>query len=622
MRNLTGYLKKTLLISSFILALLSLPFIFTKQTSALEGFDIKSDFSHTWDGSTVQSTIYITISSETPRVITYYTITLPDENLKPEVFLINKNTKLEPTYHDRTQATDLVIDLENSVVSKDKPITLKLTYSTENTSTSLSLISSVKDTTSRSFTFTYPKTEGEVTWSSTPIERVTQKGENIEIETAPPQSNKLNISLGDNITYVFNISRNLINSSDEMISSEINLPPNSNNQKLIVEKIEPRPDKSYKDINGNYILQYEIAPQSNIDVSIKGYLVMDKTVYSTVITPNIEQRSLWELKSTDLEKRLQKYLDETGIKQFTNISELNEEEKSLLYKTLYYFVIENLEPNTLTVGSLAGSARLGGQRALEQQAQSTSEDYADAMISLFRYYKIPARLVIGYITNISDYHPDGMYHYWVEYLDLDKKDWIIVDPFLEDYSKASLLNRELFDHVSLLYRFDNPNTPKLSYYSENDFLIESSSEEVNINYDIELAFSLKPYSKTDSHLQGSITIKNIGNTIIDSFKILKSNPNINKYTDFIENNSSTILLPNDSTEIKFNIPSDEIEKNIYAVLSALSGTEQTDEKYIETELELIEDNSTLLIFSKLTSILLYIIVAIPLYFISKKLNNG
>lgn len=410
-----------------------------------------------------------------------------------------------------------------------------------------------------------------------------------------------------------------------MIASEINLPPNSNHQKIILESIEPKPDKSYKDINGNYILQYEIAPQSNIDVSIKGYIVMDKTVYTNLQLPRLEDETLWQLKNTDLEKRLNKYISEANInnkESFKTVYDLSSEDITLLYKTLYYFLIENLEPNTLTVGSLAGGTRLGGERALSEQAQSTSEDYADAMITLLRYYQIPSRLVIGYVTNISDYHPEGMYHYWVEYLDVEKKDWAVIDPFLEDYSKTSLLNRDLFDHVALIYRYDNPNTPKLSYYSENDFLIEVDTQPIDIKYDIEVSLFLKPYSKTDSHLQGSILIENTGNTIIDSFKLSKSKPDINQYTDFIENNSTTILLPNKTTEIKFNIPSKQIEESIYSVLSAFSGPEQTEEKYVETNLELVEDSNSLKIFSKLTSILLYFVIAIPLYFISKKLKHG
>ncbi|PKN02790.1 hypothetical protein CVU76_02050 [Candidatus Dojkabacteria bacterium HGW-Dojkabacteria-1] len=626
MKNLNGYLKRILLIFSIVFAFAIFQFPLNNKAQALDGFDIKSDFNHVWDGETISSTIYVTITTvSNPRVITFYTITIPQENLRPEVYSINKNIKLEPTYYNRKDATDMVIDLKNTVVSQENPVTLKLVFQTPYSSDNLSLISSIKDTSSRSFSFTYPKSFGEISWSSSPVTKITQKGENLEIETAPPQSLKVNISLGKKISYSFSISRNLINSTEEMISSEINIPPNTNTQKISLTEITPKPNKSYKDINGNYILQYEIAPQSNIEVSIKGNIEMDKTIYTKISTPNIENRSLWEIKNTDLEKRIQKFIKENLNTKESTIDDVydmkDQSQQEILYRALYQFVIDNLEPNTLTIGSLAGSARLGGERALSEQAQSTSEDYADAIIAIYRKFKIPARLVIGYVTNISDYHPDGMYHYWAEYFDIEKKDWIQVDPFLEDYSNTSLWGRELYDHVTLLYRYDNPNNPKLSYFSENDFKISLNNETIEKKYELSTQIYLQPYKFIDSHLQGSVKVKNLGNTVIDRLEIVKSNPDISKYTDYIENNSTTLLLPEDTVDIKFNIPSLKIESPMYVVLRGYSGTQEIEGEYAETSIEYLENNLPIKILSKLMSILLYIVIAIPLYFLTKKLLN-
>ncbi len=622
MRNLNGYLKRTQWIFSFFFAFFFFLSFTPHKIFALEGFNIQSDFHHVWDGQEINSTIYLTITTtESPRVLTYYTVTIPEENLRPEVFSVTKNSKLEPTYYDRDSATDLIIDLENALVTKEKPITLRLTYSTKYSKETLSLISSVKDTTTRNFTFTYPHSLGEIGWSSTPITNITQKGDNIEVETALPKSSKVSISLGEKIIYKFTISRNLINSSDSIISSEINIPPSTNTQKILLINVQPKPNKSYKDINGNYILQYEIAPQSNIAVSIEGSLLMEKSIFTNLAIPKIETQNLWELKNSNLEKRVDKWIKDSGITdvEIESIYDIKEESRQqLIYKVLYQFVIKNLEPNALTIGSLAGSVRLGGERALSEQASSTSEDYADAMITLFRYFDIPARLVIGYVTNISDYHPDGMYHYWVEYFDIQKKDWIQVDPFLEDYSNTSLWARPLQDHVSLLFRYSNANTPKLSYYTENDFKIAVQEDTPETVYKMKANIFLKPYNILNSHLQGSIRIENVGNTVLDSINFVKSNPDLKLYTDYIENNSSTILLPGDLSEIRFNIPSDKIESSLYVVLSAQSGTEFTNEEYLETNIDLIQDSMALKILSKLFSILVYITIAIPIYFLIKK----
>ncbi len=620
MRNLNGYLKKTLLISSIFIAFVFLSINIFNKVNALEGFDIQSDFNHVWNGEKIDSTVYVTISTtQAPRVITYYTITIPEENLKPEVYSLNKNAKLEPTYYNRSGATDIVVDLENTVVSPEKSVSLRITFTTDSNKDSLSLISSINDTTSRSFNFTYPSKYGDISWSSTPVTKITKKGENFEIQTAPPQGKRVNISLGDKISYEFHISRNLLNSSDEMISSEISLPPNTNMQKISLDSLQPKPNKTYKDIDGNYILQYEIAAKSNIEVSVTGYITMGKTIYSDINIPNIEEETLWKIKSTDLEKRISKYVKENTNQDIESIYDIkNPSTKEILYRSLYRFVIDNLEPNTLTLGSLTGSTRLGGERALSEQAKSTSEDYADAAISIFRKYKIPTRLVIGYVTNISDYHPDGMYHYWVEYMDIDKKDWIIIDPFLEDYSNTSLWGRTLADHVTLLYRYENPNTPKLSYYSENDFQISVNKQDIEQIYDISADIYIKPFKYIDSHLQGSINIKNLGNTLIDQIDIVKSNPDIASYIDHIENNKTTLLLPNDTTEIKFNIPSNKIDTPMYAVIKAYSGSQSLDEKYVETGIEFTENTRYIKIFTKIASILLFVIIALPIYIVYRK----
>lgn len=624
MRNLNGYLKRALSIFSISLVLSILLLVNLSPSYALDGFDIKSDFYHVWDGKKIDTTIYITISTtETPRVLTYYTITIPQENLRPEVYSLTKNIKLDPTYYDRDQATDMIIDLENTVVSKENPVNIKLTFSTEQEGTNLSLISSIKDTQSRVFSFTYPNKLGEISWSSSPITDLTQKGSNTEIKTASPSSTKVNLTLGEKILYSFQISRNLINSSEDMISSEISLPPNSNNQFVLITELTPTPNESYKDIDGNYILQYEIAPKSNIDVKINGYIVMDKSITGNITEPEIESETVWEIKDTALEKRITKYLKDAGIPEdIEDIAEIEDSSiRQLLYKTLYLFLVENLEPNTLTIGSLTGGTRLGGERALSEQALSTSEDYSDSMIALYRYFGIPARLVIGYVTNISDYHPDGMYHYWVEYFDTETKDWIIVDPFLEDYSHTSLLNRAFPDHISLLYRYYNPNTPKLTYYSENDFQVSLIQEEIPIYNKMSSEIYLQPYRAIDSHLQGYIKVRNLGNTIIDSVEIVKSNPDITEYMDFVENNTSKILLPGESMEIKFNIPPQEITTPFYTVVKGISGNLETDEIYTEEEIEILEQNITLDIFAKLLSILIYFILAVPIYFVVNKMTK-
>jgi hypothetical protein len=615
MTNLIGFLKKTLSIFSFFL----LFFFIVNKVNANE-FTIYSDFHHILDGNIVNSTIYLTITSSSSSAIKSYTVSIPDTQINPEVFLINKNTKLEPTIERSNTLTNITLDLQSTPVYPNKPITIKISYDTNINSNSLSLLSSVLDTKSRKFSFTYPTSLGEISWSSSPIINQSTKGDKTEITTALPITDKVSISIGNEIVYRYTVNKNLQNSSTKTILSEIKLPVNNNSQHITVENYTPKPDKTYKDIDGNYTLQYSVTPLSEIDVNIEGHILMNKSAYPQTINLDISSTKLWEITNTSLTKHINRYLKTHGLavdETFSNINSLTEE-KDLLYHKIYRYIIENLKPNTLTIGSLSGSERLGGQESLLKQDLCTSEDYADAIISLYRYYNIPARMVIGYVSKISNYHSDDMYHYWAEYFDKTKNTWISVDPFLEDYSNISLFNKDLKDHIALIYRYNNPNLPKLPYFSSQDFQIEIEEEEPKITHDIEVYFLLQPYKISNPYLSGAIYIKNIGNTILDEFTILESNPDLTKYIDYIENNTQVILLPNQSHTIKFNIPSEEVSENISASLGILSGTHKIENQYIEYDLKIMDDYMALDILAKASSILLFILLCISIYYLFKK----
>ncbi len=622
MKGLTGYLKKTLLICSILLCFFSLP-----ENTLAQEFTVYADYHHTWDGNSTDSVIYLTMTTQnSPVVVTYYTITIPDENITPEILSINRNSSLIPTVHRRNGATDLVIDLEKTPIYPDKPITLKITFSTDMTADQLSLISSVKDTVSRDFSFTYPASIGEISWSSAPITKVNSKGNKIEIITASPNTDTVTISLGKNISYTYTINKTLLNLSEEMILSEITLPLNNNNQHISVNSVSSLPDKAYKDIDNNNILQYHIAPQSSIDVSIEGNIIMNKTPYPLKQQYSIEEEKLWKITNQSLPRHLNRKLKDSGLnvsEEFSDIYDLEtKEEKELLYESIYHYVIDNLEPDKLTVGSLTGSQRLGGQETLLKQSISTSEDFADALISLYRYYGIPARFVIGYVTDISNYHSEGMYHYWVEYFDEENNDWVIVDPYLEDLSNTSLWQRDMKDHVSLIYRYSNANTPKLPFYSQQDFEISISEIEPNIINNFEPSLVFQPYNISDPYLIGSLTIQNTGTTILDSFNIEKSNPNLPMYIDYIENNSREIILPGQTYSIRINIPTKDVKETIYAVINTLSGTQQTEDKHIEVKIETVKEYKYLDIFAKLLSLLLYIILGGTIYIILNRIQKN
>lgn len=623
MRNLLGCFHKIL----YLFSILFLNFVFLQPINSVfaqEDLSIKSTFHHNWDGERLDTTIYLTLSTESAStVVTYLTVTIPQTEINPEIFSINRDKVLEHTTHKGRESTDLVIDLEKSPLYKDKPITLKITYFQSLTGSTISLLSKLNNIETNEFFFTYPSSIGEISWSSATILNQEDKGGNVKITTEIPNTDFVKIAFGEQITYSFDINKTLSNSSDTTIYSEVTLPINNSYQNIVISSINPLPDKAYKDIDGNYILQYSIVSQSAIDIKISGFIYMNKQDSNDSKEYIIEQNPLWKISNTSLIRHINRYVNTYGLNisdTFSDINELKPEEREIFYESIYHYVLEYLQPNVNSVGSLSGAERIGSEDILVKQGMSSNEEYADSIIALYRYYKIPARFVIGYLSNISNYDSEGIYHYWAEFYDQDKKDWVIVEPFFEDYSKTPLWSKEMKDHIALIYRYSNPFNPKLSFFSPQDFTLKLVEQAPVYTNKAKVDLVLSPFNISDPYLSGVINIKNNGNTILDSFTFKKSKPEISEYIDYIGNNQKILILPNQEYEIKFNIPFKEVEEDFFVVMDINSGVNTIKDIYVKKEIELVKSYSDLDIFSKLLSILIYIVSLAGIFFVYKKVK--
>ena len=624
MRNILGYLKKILLLSSLILLLtasLNIQRVFASQ----QNIDVQSSFQHNWDGKTLDTTIFLTLqTADSSVVVTYYTITIPDTDISPKVFSVTKNKDLEFTIHKEENSTNLVIDLENTPLYPNKPATIKISYSKPLDGNSISLVSQIKNTQTKEFSLTYPSSIGDISWSSATILEIESTENKIKITTETPITEYVKITFGEKIAYQYSIKKNLLNSGDKMIVAEIPLPVNNNFQHITINSIKPEPDKAYKDINGNYIVQYIIAALSSINVEIQGDILMNHSTYSEQLNPEFEKTSLWEINNTSLINHVNRYIQSYGLNIPETFSDINSlktnEEKQLLYEAIYKYIIGNLKPNISSAGSLTGGERLGGQQILLNQDIATDEDYADAAVSLYRYYNIPARFVIGYLSNISNYDSNGLFHFWAEYFNQELNEWVIIEPFLEDYTKTPLWKKEMSDHISLIYRSSNPYTPKLPFYIEDEFSVDLIKENYNYINKFDINLILHPYKLIDPYLCGYISVKNTGTTIIDNLKIVSSRPDLSNYIDYIENNSNIIILPNQTYDIRFNIPSSEVKDEIFVSMDAYAGTDKIQGVHTSKDMKIINSFKNLDILSKLLSILFYIILFFSIYLILKKVK--
>ena len=612
MKDTIGFLKRVIWISNILLFVI---FLFPKHTSqtifAQDLLTTSAIFSHNIkENGKIETTATFTVSSPKRTVLTYYTITIPQENIDPEIYSITRSRKLESTIYNRTASTDILIDLENSVIAQEGSTTISISYVHEYTDAkAIELVSKIADTTTTEVTISYPKVWGDIGWISDQIDNIKMSDTQYIVRVSKPDSSAIKLIFSENILYSFNISRAFNNSSKVSNQYEIIIPHDNEFQKILLENISPQPTQAYMDNSNNYILIYTLEPQTQLDIKISGYVLMENhEYYSKDFQSRYNRQDIyWGLEDRQVE-RVDRYLTERGVTE--------ESSNKVLVEYIYKYIVENLSPSS-SATTLAGGVRRGATEILKTTEQSTPEDYADVLKALLTYYEIPAIYTVGYVSEISSYQDRGMFHYWIQAYDGEK--WVVLDPYLEDYSKVSLFGREQLDHISILSRIDNSISPILTYYSDNDIRFEYVDDS-NISYepDSNISMSLEPYSILNKYLYGKINIENTGNTIFTSTILKDPQPQLDKYIDSVTNSTNTILLPHMKKDLNFYIPFNDIENNIiFTTVELKNGTKTLSSQLLSTEYTLSQRTGYEVII-KIISILMFLTVLSLIYiFIDK-----
>lgn len=624
MKNLTGYLKRILSLSSLLILLLSQ----TSPISAQSNFNITTEFIHSIDSTTVNTELIISLETETDRVLTYYTATLPLEGITVTCTDLTNNKTLRCERYDRDNATDILIDTNNIVVREGTPLQIKLSYSTELEKT-YSFTSYIQDATTKKVTVKYPKEKGEPLWSSDTIQSLKLSGEQYVITIDKPNSLNTSLIFGEIVNYEFQISRVLNNSLTENNETfEIIVPSDTETQTIVFEKIEPLPNVATQDENGNYIFKYIVGPSETLDILISGYIQKHENREEIIPTNTALTNSLgyWKIEGSSEQENLIYFLQkEENLNlpdNFSSITDLeNHFQYPLLFKYINSYIKSRLDFEAEINLGIGSGPRLGANSISETPFDLNQEDYADFTIALLRDLDISARMKVGYISNISGYTSDGFYHSWIEAYDVKNKEWITLDPFLEEYWDKTLFGSQYLDHISILTREDSPISPKITFYEPNDFTVTSdqtSTVTPLLSADVSLSFETNNY--LNKYIQGEIHFSNTGNLAITAYEILKSNINADDFVDYVNNLNSQIILPKQNGRILINLPSNITETSPFVNISLSNKNGISEEYLLETTIQ-IQPQKFISILSKLLSVTIFGLLVYLIYFLISKYRN-
>lgn len=627
MRNLTGYLKKTLLAIS--LCLIIFPLFVHNVLAQDSPFNVTSYFVHKVNGSNVNTELTLHVTTEARRVLSIYTVSIQAPNIKASCF-DSSGSSINCQSYNRTSTTDVQIDLRNSVVTPDTPLEVKIRYSYKLANEIVySFPSKVLDAKTSEIKILYPKEKGEFSWTSENIASKEESSNFREVHFKNPKKDSVSIFFEKEIKYSLSINRQFNSGSGQEGSTfELVVPLDDSTQSVVWENIDPLPTSAIQDEDGNYIFKYLVKEGESVSAKLSGYILKQKsenetaTVQDYLSTP----KGLWELKSNTELKRIASFMKEKGLDinpLMSDVENLNKSERELFYKLLYQYVIHRLDyPKDIVLG-IENSTRLGSKHIMENALTSTQADYADFYIALLRNYAIPSRLIIGYVSNVTNYTSDGFYHYWVEYYDKNKETWVQVDPFSEEYFGHNIFGTTLNDHITVLKRGKSPMAPTLTFYSPTDFIVQMDLQaNVQKNISINSDLNFDEYDITKKYAKAYITTSNTGNVIISKIDLLKSNiGNLKKYIDSVYNSSSSLLLPKQTSNIQLNIPTTQLSfKNLSVTTRYTSNTGEAKELTLSDE---IPQNIPLYarMLSKILSLVSFGILLFLLYTIYKLIQR-
>ena len=244
---------------------------------------------------------------------------------------------------------------------------------------------------------------------------------------------------------------------------ELTLPPDTNQQQVILSSIEPMPSNVRLDQDGNILAQFRIGPKKSINVSAKVAIKVNSLSYDTdsdKLISDISQ-SLKDLYT----KETDKWNTKTDI-----LAEINPvAPASEIANTIYDAVVKVAKADN----AHEDNVQYTGSKIFQDGSY-----YADILIGHLRAVGIPARAVLGKLVSDGQLVLDSSQSYtWVEAY-LPDTGWMTMDPGLALY--ADYYGKSDYLHVGLALWGVSDHLPPIDLNSMN---IVYSEEPVEIPED-------------------------------------------------------------------------------------------------------------------------------------------
>lgn len=258
----------------------------------------------------------------------------------------------------------------------------------------------------------------------------------------------ISLSFGKARIFEFKLSYFLENSTSQPKQLSIPIPPTTQSQQIHFTVIEPQPDNTKSDSNGNLFAIYNLQKNTQLNINVSGLARIQSN-------PD--------------------YLDTTNSKYLNSTKQNNQVWPNLNQKfdnpkDIYQYVTTFLtynpnraqDPKPQTVGEL-----------LQHPDNAICTDFTNLFISLSRSNNLSSRQIIGWAlsedqnANPLNQNADVL-HSWVQYYDYNQRKWKEIDPTWGATSHGiDYFNSFDLNHLTFIIRGDDPSNPQPpGYYKQ------------------------------------------------------------------------------------------------------------------------------------------------------------
>lgn len=324
---------------------------------------------------------------------------------------------------------------------------------------------------------------------------------------------------GESQVYDVSLGYSLKNTGLRDSVQTIALPPETLYQRVFIDTLDPKPDRTFTDEDGNFLAEYSIPSRSSLDIQFKGYVQI-------FIKPQSELRDYMRKAFARQKSFLLTEKPLWALEDFVQSKKIQEIHSP---EELFHFVVDTLDYSVARLQEATTEPRYGAAKALSNPTTAICTEYTDVFIALAREKGIPAREIEGYGYSASRrIRPQSLVldelHAWPEYYDEQQEVWMQIDPTWADTSGIDYFSGFDSNHIALAIHGKESDKPlPAGFYktaARKDVDIKISSIKPSARILVDVSSDIDTSLTVGKAYTSQVSITNTGNAFIHEMKVI------------------------------------------------------------------------------------------------------